>query len=150
MESKTLAMLIARAGAARDGASGRLARQRKLVDRARASLTQLQRYADDYARRASDQRGRGLDIAAELNQRAFDGRLQQAIRSQAEELDLCTRTADEIQAELARHERSLRSLEKLVARQAAVQLKADGRREQKFNDDLASRARAAFVDTQGH
>jgi flagellar FliJ protein len=150
MDPKTLAMLITRAGAARDSASGRLAKQRKLVERARASLTQLQLYADDYARRAHDQRGRGLDIAAELNQRAFDGRLQQAIRSQAEEVDRCSRTAEEAQAELARHERSLRSLEKLVLRQAAIQLQSDGRREQKFNDDLASRARAAFVDTQGH
>ena len=145
MDAKALEILIERARNARDSAATRAAQHHKLAERARASLAQLQRYAGDYGRRASDQRGRGLDIAAELNQRAFDGRLQHAIRSQAEEAERCARTAQESAEEQARCERRLRSLEKLVQRQAATALALANKREQKFNDDLASRATAAFA-----
>jgi len=149
MHDKTLEMLIARAAAARDTAASRRVHAERLVQQARASLAQLQRYAADYAARARAQRAGSLDIAAEMNLRAFDAKLHDAVRTQANEVESRARNAATVAAEVAACERKLRSLEKLVQRRAVVRLRVEDRREQKFNDEIASRATAAFADTEG-
>jgi flagellar protein FliJ len=150
MEAATLTTLIELATTSRDAAATRLARCERTLGMVRASLERLRGYATDYGGRARDQRQRGFDIAAELNQRAFDAKLNHALEAQLREVELHQRQVDAASAELAQCERKLRSLDKLAQRRAAELLQLEATREQKLNDEIASRASAAYpIDSEG-
>jgi flagellar export protein FliJ len=144
MEPATLSRLIELATTARDAAAAKLARCERTLGRVRASLERLRGYAADYASRAQQQRQRGLDIATEINQRAFDAKLRQASEAQLQEVELHQSHAAAAAAELAQRERKLKSFEKLAAQRALALQLLDAQREQKLNDEIAGQMRVAF------
>jgi flagellar export protein FliJ len=109
----------------------------------------LRGYATDYAGRAQQLRQRGLDIATEINQRAFDAKLRQASEAQLQEVELHQRHAAAAAAELAQCERKLKSFEKLAAQRAQAAQLLDAQREQKLNDEIAGQMRVAFPPDAG-
>src|SRR3974390_3378178 len=123
----------------RDSAASRLARLEQQTLQAREHLQTLLGYSDDYAARLQARAGDELDPAAQANQRAFLAKLRTALETQQREVGVREQASATARAELAVHQRKVKSLETLIERRAQEELRHAVRREQRHTDEAAHR-----------
>jgi len=140
MNPATLQMLIARARDALDRAQQQHARAQRAAAQAQAHLDMLHQYAREYAVRERCQPGQDRDPSADLNQRAFRARLQDAVDAQQREVAVhqgaLGTAAQALNACLQKH----KSLETLALRRRDQERLRQNRRDQKLTDEFAQRA----------
>jgi len=146
MNPATLQMLIARARDALDRAQQQHARAQRAAAQAQAHLDMLHQYAREYAVRERCQPGQDRDPSADLNQRAFRARLQDAVDAQQREVAVhqgaLGTAAQALNACLQKH----KSLETLALRRRDQERLRQNRRDQKLTDEFAQRAGAQAAD----
>jgi len=140
MNSTQLARLLDLARISRDAAASRLARLEQQTRQAREHLQTLVGYSDDYASRLQARAGDSLDPAAQSNQRAFLARLRIALETQQREVGAREQASAGARAELAVHQRKVKSLETLIERRAQEEQRHAARREQRHTDEAAQRS----------
>jgi flagellar FliJ protein len=140
MNATQLLRLLDVARMSRDCAASRLARLQQQARQARDHLQTLVGYSDDYADRLQAHAGDQLDPAAQANQRAFLSKLEVALETQRREVGAREQAAAAAQAELAVHQRKLKSLEALMERRVQEELRDTARREQRHTDEAAQRS----------
>lgn len=139
MDPTNLTMLIELASTSRDAAAARAAQASEAVAGAQKQLKALESYAHEYAGRARHQAASGVDAAAQANWRAFDVRLEQALRQQQREVERRVALATVAQQELSGLQRRVKSLETLAERRRESARRSQSRREQKTLDEIAAR-----------
>lgn len=139
MNPNQLIRLLDLAKVSRDSAASRVAQLQQQARQAREHLDTLVGYSDDYAGRLQARAGDELDPAAQANQRAFLGKLGAALETQRREVGAREQTAAAAQAELAVHQRKVKSLEALIERRAQEEMRHAARREQRHTDEAAQR-----------
>lgn len=142
MDATNLCMLIELATATRDAAAARRAQAGAAVEAARRQAMLLQGYAADYERRSQHALAGGTDIAAQVNLRAFAGKLQDAIAQQGNEIERRARLLQQAEQALAEAQRKVKSLQALHERALMVARERQGRREQKLLDELSQSMRS--------
>lgn len=116
---------------------GACVRQREEATQKLALLTQ---YRDDYALRCQTDMASGIGAAQFNNFRVFMGKLEEAIVGQRQIIDEMARRADQARAVWMACEQNKLSYSTLGERAARQILQIENRRDQKTNDEFASRA----------
>jgi flagellar FliJ protein len=137
-----------RVAQARERDSAReLGEYRKVLDTLEARLAELTRYRDEYVQRLGQVGNRGMGALALNEYRGFIARLNEAINYQQAKVT-------DARTELERRRRRwgatrtrVAALDKVVARYAADDARAQERREQKDQDEHALRASQARVES---
>ncbi|WP_163559781.1 flagellar export protein FliJ [Halomonas sp. NO4] len=146
-----LDMLSELARNARDQAGQALAGERQSEQQVNAQLESLTRYRHEYAVRLQQAMRDGIDPASMHNYQQFlaslDAALERARQALEEQRQRVTRRQQQWQQEQQR----LSAYDTLSSRREAEQQKQEARREQRFNDEMASgrllRERNAARDT---
>ncbi len=133
----SLPLLIELATGARDQAASRYARTLQQASQLDRQLGSLRHYAGDYVRQGHQRRLSGIDAAANANQSAFVGRIDQVAEQQRAELERVRALAETERQQMMLCERKLKSLETLATRQAELLRAATEKREQKQMDEMA-------------
>lgn len=137
MKTQSLPLLIELATSERDRAASRYAHTLQQAQQIDRQLGTLSNYAGDYARRGHQRRLSGIDAAANLNQSAFVGRIDQVLEQQKAELERVRALAETERQAMLVLEKKLKSLETLATRQAETLRAAQAKREQKLMDEMA-------------
>lgn len=137
MKTQSLPLLIELATGERDRAASRYAHTLQQAQQIDRQLGTLSTYAGDYARRGHQRRLCGIDAAANLNQSAFVGRIDQVLEQQKAELERMRALAETERQAMLALEMKLKSLETLATRQAETLRLAQAKREQKLMDEMA-------------
>lgn len=116
---------------------GACVRQR---EEARQKLDLLIQYRDDYALRCQADMASGIGAAQFNNFQVFMGKLDQAIVGQRQVVDDISRRADQARAVWMACEQKKLSYSTLGERAAQQLLQIENKRDQKANDEFASRA----------
>ncbi len=140
MEPHNLSMLISLATAARDAAAAQRTQAQRQLEAARAQLDVLHGYSRDYAHRAREQLAGGCDPMAQINARAFGGRLDEAIAAQLQETQRREKQLGSAEAQWRELSSRVQRLELLAARREESARQTAERRDQKLTDELARTA----------
>ncbi len=116
---------------------GACVRQR---EEASQKLDLLTQYRDDYAKRCQADMASGIGAAQFNNFQVFMGKLDQAISGQRQVVDDFARRADQARARWMACEQKKLSYSTLGERAAQQLLQRENKRDQKANDEFASRA----------
>lgn len=134
-QSRRIDPLLSRAQDREDEAARELAQRQHALDQHESRLTELRRYADEYA---------GSQLAATspaqlANRRAFLERLQSAVEQQSRTVDSNRQTVEIERGRLLLASRDKQVLEQLAASYRAQERTLDERRSQREMDDVGAR-----------
>lgn len=139
MPMDTLHTLLEQAEAERNGALTAYNQTRLRCDAAREQALQLEAYRADYQRRWSAQFAQGAALEIVHCYRGFADRLEAAIAQQGHTVRLAQAALLRAGDVLSAHELRLASVRKLIERRSAALQQASERREQKADDEHATR-----------
>jgi flagellar FliJ protein len=122
-----------------DEATRRLARLIAAEQDARSKLQMLQQYRDEYAARFRDAARNGLAQREWRNYQAFLDRLDEAIGQQGKAVNQQIQHTLAGQNEWQAHRTRLKAFDTLSERHRASELAEENRREQKLQDEFATR-----------
>jgi flagellar FliJ protein len=123
----------------RDSTSVRLAEAVAQRDTARQKLEMLVDYRRDYDSRLARSATGGIDVDKLRSYRQFLVNLERAIEQQTDVLEQAQQRVHDAQARWRDEQRQVDSFRILDERREAVETRAASRREQKLNDEFASR-----------
>ncbi len=138
--SSALATLIELATQAAADAARRLGETIRQHEEAAQKLELLTRYRDDYALRGQADMAGGMSIAQFNNFQQFMARLDQAIAGQRQVVSAASQRADQARGTWMQCEQKKLSYATLNERAARSEIERANRREQKQNDEYASRS----------
>lgn len=115
-------------------------------DGAKLKREELERYRVEYAARLSGASQGGMDIQMLRDFHVFLGKLDQAIRNQAREVELLHERWLSAHDSWLEQRRKVQSFEVLESRHVQAELRREDRREQRQNDEFAGR-KAALART---
>jgi flagellar FliJ protein len=143
-----LTTLLAQAEAERNQALATFNQQRARCDAARLQAAQLENYRHDYQQRWRTQFASGAALEIVRCYRGFADRLDAAIAQQGQAVVQATAAQARASDTLTAHELRVASVRKLIERRARAEQQLAERREQKVDDEtasrMASRQRRAF------
>lgn len=122
----------------RDAVVRRLAIAQQALAHAQVQLTQLSDYVSETDARIVQSVDRTLSMEVLRHHYQFMGRLQEAIRMQADAVRGAQRHLDSVRAELAKAETAVLGLVKVRDARLAQMRQVLGRREQSASDELAT------------
>ena len=122
-----------------DEASERLGAALRAATEADDKFNMLVQYRNDYAERCQANLENGLSSSTYSNYRSFMLKLDQAISGQLEVVRSCRKRSDDAHAFLMACEQKKMSYGKLASRAHAEVQRKEARRDQKLNDEHASR-----------
>lgn len=141
MASKSaLDTLIELAAAETDEAAKRLGNAIRATDRAEKKLELLQKYRDEYSSRFQAKMAQGVSPMGYRNFQAFIGKLDEAIAGQQQVVQDAEQGVTRERGAWQESERKRMSYDTLATRQQQQELKLENRRDQKQNDEFATRA----------
>jgi flagellar protein FliJ len=140
LSPESLATLLQLATRSRDDAAMRRGALLRDVNSARKQLEMLTGYTHDYGQRARTQQARGIDGAAQINARAFSGKLDAAVAAAQAEVTRREQLLARAEQELVELQKRVYSLQTLGTRQVARERHVQGQREQRQSDELAGRS----------
>jgi flagellar FliJ protein len=141
MVSKSaLDTLIELAAAQTDEAAKRLGNAIRATDRAEKKLELLQKYRDDYSKRFEAKMSQGVSPMGYRNFQAFIGKLDEAIAGQQQVVLDAEQGVAREKGAWQESERKRMSYDTLANRQLQQEIKLENRRDQKQNDEYATRA----------
>jgi flagellar FliJ protein len=141
MASKSaLDTLIELAAAETDEAAKRLGNAIRATDRAEKKLELLQKYRDEYSSRFQARMAQGVSPMGYRNFQAFIGKLDEAIAGQQQVVQDAEQGVARERGAWQESERKRMSYDTLATRQQQQELKLENRRDQKQNDEFATRA----------
>jgi flagellar FliJ protein len=120
-------------------AAKNLGRAIRAKDDAEEQLRLLIQYRADYETRLQSNATQGLNVAQYINFQAFIGKMDLAVDGQKKIIQHAEYKVDLAQKHWQDCERKRLSYKTLIDRNAAVEQKKDGRRDQKQTDELATR-----------
>jgi flagellar protein FliJ len=123
-----------------ESAAANLGERTRALQTQEQTLAMLLQYRADYQERLRRAAADGLDAAGLRNFNEFIGRLEQAIAQQRATLADARGHAEQSRARWQDKRRRSKAYDTLSQRAGAVQLRVDNLREQKQQDDFASRA----------
>jgi flagellar FliJ protein len=122
-----------------DRATLALSEALRAVNEMAQKLTLLQQYQNDYVSRFQTGSSGGLTASGYRNYQSFLDKLDLAITGQSELLRHARVRADEAQSHWLAASRKQKSFTTLAARATSAEQKVENRRDQKMNDEYASR-----------
>jgi len=141
MASKSaLDTLIELASAETDEAAKRLGNAIRATDRAEKKLELLQKYRDEYSSRFEAKMAQGVSPMGYRNFQAFIAKLDEAIAGQQQVVQDAEQGVTRERGAWQQSERKRMSYDTLATRQQQQEAKLENRRDQKQNDEFATRA----------
>src|SRR6185437_9474148 len=132
--------LIELASAETDEAAKRLGNAIRATDRAEKKLELLQKYRDEYSSRFEAKMAQGVSPMGYRNFQAFIAKLDEAIAGQQQVVQDAEQGVTRERGAWQQSERKRMSYDTLATRQQQQEAKLENRRDQKQNDEFATRA----------
>jgi flagellar FliJ protein len=151
MATFRLAPLVKFAEERSEAAAQELQRHRIQLNQAEEKLKQLQGFLADYQARLGQTAVQGVTVQTLIDFQQFIGKLEIAIRSQAEEVVRCRQRWENAQEIWMDRERELKAYLALRDRHDREEIRKDNRRDQRLQDEFAQnslRRRAAEENSQ--
>lgn len=135
-----LVVLLEQAQRDRDDALARQQRLEAQVSAAQVQETQLRDYRSDYENRWGQQFRQGVTMTLLHCYQEFVGRLHGAVDLQGQQVERLVRERERTKAEVLAAELRVASVKKLIERREGALMRSAERRDQKQQDEMASRA----------
>lgn len=135
-----LFVLLEQAERDRDDALSRQRRALAQLENARTQESSLRAYRSDYQERWSQQFRQGVTMTLMQCYHDFVGRLHGAVDHQEQQVERLAKDGERARAEVLAAELRVASVRKLIERRETAMLRSAERRDQKGQDEMASRA----------
>lgn len=135
-----LFVLLEQAERDRDEALSRQRRAQDQLEAARAQESSLREYRSDYQDRWGQQFRQGVAMTLVHCYHDFVGRLHGAVDHQEQQVERLSRDGERARAEVLAAELRVASVRKLIERREMTMVRSAERRDQKGQDEMASRA----------
>lgn len=145
-----LVVLLEHAERDRDEALSRQVRAEQALIAAQAQQTQLNDYRSEYESRWGAQFRKGVTMTLMQCYQDFVGRLHGAVDLQGQQVQRLTHAFERARHETLAAELRTASVKKLIERREVALLQRADRRDQKAQDELASRAAWQRLADRGH
>ena len=145
-----LLVLLEQAEGQRDEALARQARAEKALAAGRAQQTQLHEYRSEYENCWGAQFRTGVTMTLMQCYQDFVGRLHGAVDLQAQQVQRLAHDFERMRNETLAAEMRVASVKKLIERRETTMLLQAERRDQKSQDEMASRAAWQRLADRGH